>query len=134
MLYGPGDTHGNYGPNRFFRTAQNGSITLFGEGEERRDFVFVDDMAWLVARSALHPTAGVLNVATGRAITFARVATLVADAVPWPVSIGTQARVVPVVHREFDVSALARAFPDFRCASLEEGIARTAGALSRSAV
>lgn len=129
MVYGPGDTHGSYGPNRFFRTAPDGVITLFGEGEERRDFVLVQDMAGLVERTVRHKAAGVLNVATGHAVSFAKVASLVAAALPWPVSITTQARAVPIVHREFDVSAVTHAFPDFRYTSLEEGIARTAAAL-----
>ncbi|HKI93560.1 MAG TPA: SDR family oxidoreductase, partial [Gaiellaceae bacterium] len=41
-LYGGGDTHNSYGPNRFVRTARgDGRIALFGEGEEQRDHVFV---------------------------------------------------------------------------------------------
>lgn len=129
VLYGPGDTHGSYGPNRFFRTATHGTITLFGEGEELRDFVFVEDAARLIDRVVRKRATGVLNVATGRAVSFATVASLVAAAVPTAVRITTEPRAVPVVHREFDVSETARAFPDFRYTSLEDGIVRTAAAL-----
>ena len=34
LLFGPGDTHNGYGPNRYVRTAlSGGTIKLFGEGE-----------------------------------------------------------------------------------------------------
>ena len=46
MVYGAGDTHASYGPNRFFKTAiLNRKIDLFGGGEELRDHVHVRDVA-----------------------------------------------------------------------------------------
>src|SRR5271157_697727 len=43
-VYGPGDTHNSYGPNRFVRQAvTERRIPLFGEGEELRDHLYVDD-------------------------------------------------------------------------------------------
>ena len=43
LIYGEGDPHNGYGPNRFRRLAAAGQeIVLFGEGEERRDHVLVD--------------------------------------------------------------------------------------------
>jgi UDP-glucose 4-epimerase len=129
MVYGPGDTHGSYGPNRFFRTAPHGRITLFGQGEERRDFVFVDDVARLIERVVSGRTTGVLNVATGRTASFEAVARLVAAALPWEVEITHQPRALPIVHRDFDLSEVARLFPDFQYTPLEHGLARTAAAL-----
>ena len=52
LIYGAGDPHNGYGPNRFRRLAAKGEdIVLFGEGEERRDHVHIDDVGELVARS-----------------------------------------------------------------------------------
>ena len=48
LIYGAADPHNGYGPNRFRRLANEGTdIVLFGEGEERRDHVAVDDVAEL---------------------------------------------------------------------------------------
>jgi nucleoside-diphosphate-sugar epimerase len=44
LLYGAADPHNGYGPNRFRRLAATGQeIVLFGEGEEQRDHVLIDD-------------------------------------------------------------------------------------------
>jgi hypothetical protein len=49
LVYGLDDPHNGYGPNRFRRLAAAGEgIVLFGEGEERRDHVAVEDLAELV--------------------------------------------------------------------------------------
>jgi nucleoside-diphosphate-sugar epimerase len=129
MVYGPGDTHGSYGPNRFFRTAPSGHLSLFGEGEERRDFVFIEDVAALIARAIERRATGLLNVATGRSWTFAAVAEQVVTACPMPVAVMRQPRVMPVVHREFVSEATTQVFPDFRYTSLDEGIRLTAASV-----
>ena len=43
-------------------------ITLFGEGEERRDHVFIEDVAQLACRMILHKSCGSLNAATGELV------------------------------------------------------------------
>ena len=51
LINGEGDPHSGYGPNRFRRLAAAGQeIVLFGEGEERRDHVLIDDVAEIVCR------------------------------------------------------------------------------------
>ena len=125
LVYGSADPHNSYGPNRFRRTARkDGTITLFGEGEERRDHVLVDDVARLVLEVLRRRSAGFLNVATGRSVSFMELAHLVAARFEAPVEIRTTPRQAEVTHRHFDVSALRRAFPEFAFTPLEEGIAR----------
>ena len=44
LIYGKSDPHNGYGPNQFRRLAEQGlDITLFGDGEERRDHVYIDN-------------------------------------------------------------------------------------------
>jgi nucleoside-diphosphate-sugar epimerase len=125
MVYGAGDSHTSYGPTRFRRSAaEHGVITLFGEGEECRDFVHVDDVARLVRRILLHESRGVLNLATGVSTSYARLADLVAAQFGSPIRIERVPRQVPVTHRAFDVAACRAAFPDFVFTSLEDGLVR----------
>lgn len=125
LLYGPGDTHNGYGPNRFVRSAvAERRIALFGDGEEQRDHVFIDDVARVVAEVAQRRSAGLLNVVSGRSHSFREVAESVAALVPGT-RIEPSARATPITHRHFDVSALNAAFPRFRPTGLEDGLART---------
>lgn len=77
LIYGSEDPHNGYGPNRFMRLASKGQeIVLFGEGEERRDHVWVQDVAELVSRVLLHCSNGILNIATGTLMSFKEIAEL----------------------------------------------------------
>ena len=125
-VYGAGDTHNGYGPNRFLRTAlSQGMISLFGQGEETRDHIFVGDVCRLIELCAEHKSVGRLNLATGRACSFAEVADLVASVVARPVEIEYLPRRTPVAHKHFDVTATLKAFPIVSFAFLEEGLKRT---------
>ena len=124
-VYGAGDTHNGYGPNRFRRVAKkDGRIQLFGAGEERRDHIHVDDVAAIALRCLEHLSTGTLNVATGRSASFAEVAAMVAKHFGTAVKIEGAPRANPVTHRHYDVTNLVKAFPGYRFIALEDGIAR----------
>ena len=127
LIYGAADPHNGYGPNRFRRLSQRKEdIVLFGEGEERRDHVYIDDVAELVARCVAHKSEGVLNVATGTVTTFHGIATQVAALAPAKPAIRTSPRSGPLPHRgyrAFDAASTGRAFPDFRYTPLATGLA-----------
>jgi UDP-glucose 4-epimerase len=130
-IYGAGDSHDSYGPNRFLRTAQSeGRITLFGQGEEERDHVYVDDVTRIILKCSLHGSTGVLNAVSGMALTFAEVARKMVAVIERPVSIETTPRRVPIVHKRFDPAALFQAFPSFVATPFEEGIRKSLAKLS----
>jgi nucleoside-diphosphate-sugar epimerase len=135
-VYGPGNTHDSYGPNRFVRTAlSDGRIALFGLGEEQRSHLFVRDAVELMVRVIGRQSVGILNLANSPAISFRAIADAVISHCPIPVRLEFEARKGPVVqgrnepsqtlrilHRPFDVSEIFRAFPDFNYTPLETGI------------
>jgi nucleoside-diphosphate-sugar epimerase len=127
LIYGAKDPHNGYGPNRFRRLAAKGeAITLFGEGEELRDHVHVDDVAALVSAVLHRRSQGVLNIATGNSVPFRRVAEMVVALAPQPVEIRGSPRQNPITHRHFDITDCIKAFPQFHYIPLSEGLARVA--------
>jgi len=123
LLYGAGDPHNGYGPNRFRRLAAKGEpITLFGNGEEQRDHVFIDDVAALAALVLTHRSQGIVNVATGTSHSFRTVAEKVVALAPRPVPVQGIARKTPITHRHFDVTACLKAFPTFDYTRLADGL------------
>jgi UDP-glucose 4-epimerase len=125
LIYGAGDPHNSYGPNRLRRMAhKDRRITLFGAGEETRDHIYIDDAVALIELVLRHRSSGVLNLATGRSVSYAELAKLVAAQCPYQVDITGTPRHNPVTHRAFDVTALQRSFPTFTFTPLEEGLAK----------
>lgn len=137
LLYGAADPHNGYGPNRFRRLAAAGAeIVLFGEGEERRDHVLIDDVAELIARVLVHRSAGTLNIATGEVHSFRAIAEQTIALAKAPVALRGSPRQGAMPHngyRPFDPAATRRAFPDFRYTALADGLAKAwRGAAHRS--
>lgn len=128
LVYGARDPHDGYGPNRFRRLAAAGQeIVLFGEGEERRDHVLIDDVAEVILRVVKYRSRGVLNVAAGQVASFRDIAKMIAAHFKPPVAVKGSPRAGPMPHggyRPFDISACRKAFPDFRFTPLAEGLAR----------
>jgi nucleoside-diphosphate-sugar epimerase len=127
LLYGAADPHNGYGPNRFRRLAAAGQeIVLFGEGEEQRDHVLIDDVAEIVRRVLMHRSRGVLNVATGSVHSFRDIAERIAAMYHPAVPVRGSLRQGPMPHggyRPFDSTASRQAFPDFRYTDLATGLA-----------
>jgi len=128
LIYGANDPHNGYGPNRFRRMAAEGEdISLFGEGEERRDHVLIDDVAELIVRMLMQKSEGSLNAVTGDVWSFREIAAMVVDKFETPVQISGSPRQGEMPHggyRPFDASATAQAFPDFTYTTLPEGLAK----------
>jgi nucleoside-diphosphate-sugar epimerase len=113
-VFGPGDTHNAYGPNRFVRTAlSEHQIVLFGEGEERRDHIYVHDLARIIQLCVDHCMSGKFNATVGEAVTFRALAEAIDSAMGGGVAIQSVPRRVPVVHRHADPAPLLAAFPEF---------------------
>jgi UDP-glucose 4-epimerase len=128
LIYGADDPHNGYGPNRFRRLAAAGKeIVLFGEGEERRDHIHVEDVAAMVCRLVLHQSAGVLNAVSGEVASFRELAEYTVAQFPVAVPVKGSPRSSPMPHngsRPFDAAGIKRAFPDLRMKGWREGLAQ----------
>lgn len=126
LIYGASDPHSGYGPNMFRRKANAGEeIVLFGEGEERRDHVAVEDVAELAARVLLHRSTGILNVASGAVTSFRAIAEKAMALSGKSIAISGRPRSGPMPHngfRPFDTAATKAAFPDFTYIQLDAGM------------
>ena len=126
LIYGSADPHSTYGPNRFRKQAVSGEpIMVFGEGEERRDHVLVDDVARIAALVMVHRSVGVLNVATGTSTSFNEIAQITVK--QYGGKVVSQPRPGPrphLLHRFFDITDCLKAFPAFRYTPIAEGLER----------
>jgi|CXWL01.1.fsa_nt_gi nucleoside-diphosphate-sugar epimerase len=126
LAYGIDDPHNGYGPNRFRRLAAAGrEIVLFGEGEERRDHVDVEDVAELARLMIVHRSAGIANAVSGTVVSFRELAEHASAAFEPRVAVSGSPRSGPMPHdgyRPFDNSAVLKAFPGFRFKSWQDGL------------
>lgn len=131
LLFGANDPHNGYGPNQFRRKVEAGEdIKLFGEGEERRDHIYIADVAEIITLVLKHKSTGVMNVATGEVHSFKSIAEKVVEISGKSVAINGSPRSGPMPHngyRPFGIDACKKAFPDFAYTTLEQGLKLSAG-------
>lgn len=127
LVYGLDDPHNGYGPNRFRRLAAAGQeIVLFGEGEERRDHVDVEDVAELARLIVVHRSAGIANAVSGQVTSFREIAEFASASFSPRVAVRGMPRIGTMPHdgyRAFDNSAVLAAFPGFGFKPWREGLA-----------
>ncbi len=77
---------------------QHRPVTVFGDGAQTRDFIFVKDVAMANVRALQHTMTGVCNVATGRSVSLLGMIEVLSSCVGRPLEIvhqGAQAGDVP---------------------------------------
>ena len=82
-LYGPGDTHQSYGPNRFLDSARREKvIRLFGEGEDLRPHLHIRDFISILVGLDEKKAEGVFHAIPSASVTFREIADLICRRIP----------------------------------------------------
>jgi UDP-glucose 4-epimerase len=102
------------------------TLTVYGDGRQTRDFIFVEDVAECVLRAAQAPATGVFNVGSGVATEILTLADEIAKATGGPASHRFEAlRPGDVRSSTADVARVSAALGWRARTGLPEGLART---------
>jgi nucleoside-diphosphate-sugar epimerase len=122
MVYGKGDTHNSYGPNRFLKELKKDKkITLFGKGLDERDFIFVDDVIKIIIKSLNTKFYGIYNIASGFSYSFYQIAKLIFRVNLYKENIFYIKNNNSITKRKFNINKLVKDF-DFKAKTLKDGL------------
>ena len=80
LVYGPGDTHNGYGPNKFIREINAGkNILLFWKRRRKKDHIFIYDLVKIISEIINNKILGEITLATGEVFSFYDIAKLICD-------------------------------------------------------
>lgn len=126
-VYGPNqrfDAYGNAIPIFIFRMLRNEPITIFGDGEQTRDFVHVDDVVQANIKAADSiEVSGAFNIASGTRVTINRLVEMITKDNIGSIEIehGPQ-RAGDVLHSLADISLAQQRINYIPSVDLEKGI------------
>lgn len=104
-VFGSGDSHNSYGPNRFVRQLIGGQpISIFGRGSAIRDHIAVSDLANLILTCAANNQVGVVNGVTGRSASFLEIAEIIANLSPKKTEIAFDGSEGMVTARYYEIT------------------------------
>jgi nucleoside-diphosphate-sugar epimerase len=144
--YGADDEAGST-IGKMIASARKGEITIFGDGKDLRDFVYIEDISRLIKEAVARKISGTFNIATGISHTITGIAETIRENAK---SVGSGAglgagsdtgsgsgldfsiRYVPQSttpaarskEMVYDITLFRKAFPDFKFTSMHEGIAQ----------
>ena len=134
LIYGIGDTHNGYGPNRFINLAlKNKPLVIFGNGEERRDHIFIEDLVKVVIKCIEKKGLGILNLASGKIYSFKYLAKQTINFSKSKSKLVKISRIGPMPHngyRPFNIKLLKTHFKKIKMSSINTGIKKYIEALS----
>lgn len=125
-IYGPGDHHPPYGPGRFIRSILNqGRVQIFGDGEEKRDYIFVRDLVHIASRFALEDhEPGIYDVAA-QCASFQEILDLLRKVMEQDFTVESVERKIAKIDLCLDASKLKRVLHGLKFTELKEGLRET---------
>ncbi len=126
LIYGVEDNHQGYGPNLFLtKSLEAKSIKIFGNGEERRDHVYIDDLIKILTDCLEKKIIGIINIASGQINSFYNIASFIQKLTKTKKKIIKLKRKGPMPHngyRAFNINNLKRNFKNIKITLIQEGL------------
>ena len=88
----------------------NEDIQIFGNGEERRDHIFVDDVVEIICRVILRKSIGSINAVTAKLITFLEIEKMKIKKNFKIIKLKRNGKMLHNGYREFNVNELKNSF------------------------
>ncbi len=126
LVYGANDKSLSYGPTSFLSNAlQGNSIAIWGDGSELREFLFVEDLANLIAEIVKNPINAVLNPCAGVKHCYQDIVSWLNDQPIQPLTIETRQRNRQKVNLAFENANIRSILPEFEFTPLHRGLSST---------
>ncbi|MBF0266284.1 MAG: NAD(P)-dependent oxidoreductase [Gammaproteobacteria bacterium] len=123
MIYGADEVIPSYGPSLFLDKAISGNpLTLWGDGTELREFIYIDDIADIICQAISLDINGPLNIVQGLSVSFRDVLDTVKEVAGSLPPLEQRARSKNKVDNVFDPSHFFELFPGFKFTSLTQGL------------
>ena len=113
--------------NKLIESAtRNKEVILYGDGKDKRDYIYVDDVCNIIKKAIEQKINATLNVATGNSCSISEIVEIIKKCCTDKFVVNykqreniTEERVKDMVY---DVSLLTTLFPDIKIKDLKEGI------------
>ena len=127
LIYGHNDLSLGYGPTLFtYKTIKKELIDLWGDGKEKREFIYVDDLAFLCREIIKKRARGILNTISGISYTFLDIILELEKIMGTKIDIRYKKRTKDKVDHFFSPKIHHKMFPKFRYTNLNAGLKKLA--------
>lgn len=133
-IYGSGQLSNKYGPNSFINDiVEKKSVNIYGDGLEKRDLVFVNDLCKIILELATNNSTGILNIATGQQYSFKSIAKILEIIIGEKIKVNRQKRSSSKTDLRISNKLLKTYLPKkFKFTDIKEGLKITVDSITSS--
>jgi nucleoside-diphosphate-sugar epimerase len=125
LVYGVGDTHNSYGPNRFAKDIlEKNQINLFNHGQDTRDFIHISDVVNIILFFIKNKINGIFNLATGKSYKFINIATMLRKISDNEIKIVKVFNNSKVTNRRFLIKKLKSQLIDYKFSNIKNNFSK----------
>lgn len=122
-VYGIGDNQNNYGPTMFTALAKkNKPIEIWGDGKEKRDYVFINDLNKILFKLSKKNFSGIINLCSGNSVSFIKIINLIKKILKRDIIILKKKRSRKKVNHIMQNKLLKDKIGKFKFTSMEQGL------------
>lgn len=122
LVYGPDESQLIYGPSGFAKNALSGKTQIFwGDGNEKRNFLYIEDLTDVLMHLATTEFKGTLNIANTVSNTFSDITKILND-LGLPLRLEQRLRTKEKVDQGYNIALLREVYPQFEAHSLKDGL------------
>jgi len=122
-VYGAGDSIKNYGPSMFLDNfVKEKNFSIWGNGEEKRDYIHINDLNNIIYKIAKKSCTGVLNVCSGKPYSFRKIIQILKKISNKNIRIIRKKRTRKQVHHIMNNSLLNKKIGIYKFNSLEKNL------------
>lgn len=129
QLYGPSDPGRKFIPTCVYKIKQNQVMSIFGDGTDLRDYLYVEDAACIIEKIVAQSKTGEWIIASGQSVSLNDVLSTFKELEP-SFSWNYEESKKPLRHNYCDVSSLRDAIGTMELTDLKEGLTRILASVS----
>lgn len=125
-IFGSGQKITGYGLNNFIKSIiDQQKVNIWGDGNEKRDPVYVVDLARIIINLTLGKAEGIFNIASGKSLSFKQMINVIRKISPKKFKIAYKKRTSPPFNQKYDIKKLKEYLPDLKFMPLDKAIQET---------
>ena len=123
LIYGRDDISRGYGPTGFmYKAVNNEELTIWGDGSEFREFIYVDDVGKIVNLLINSDYSGILNLVSGKSYTYKQILDSLNKIAGKNIKVVSRQRTKEKVNQHYSNELIHNVLGDFKFTSLEDGL------------
>ncbi len=122
-VYGLGDKINPQTPSGFFNKIKNSEvIELWGDGSEKREFIYIDDLAKILDNLSNSSFHGVINIGSGIGYSYIESIKFIEEVLNIQANVVNKKRTKSKIDKIFNPSLLSKLLPKLKLTSLKNGL------------